>query len=116
MLTEVTTIPSFEDLSSNPQRALVLPVDVVASLLGRCEIVHEALKNALAVKMSPVAATEPIADDRLLTVEEASAMSGLPIKYLYRHSRDLPFAKHISRKMLRFSAVGLKKWMAQKRP
>jgi predicted DNA-binding transcriptional regulator AlpA len=54
--------------------------------------------------------------DRLLTPQEAAALIGQTVNWLYRHSAKLPFARRISRKNLRFSEAGLRRWIAAKKP
>ena len=54
--------------------------------------------------------------EKLLTPAEAAALLGgnveKQISWLYRHSKHLPFTRKLSRKCVRFSESGLKRWMA----
>src|SRR5438874_6958526 len=54
--------------------------------------------------------------DRLLTPEEAASILGQNVRWLYRHAATLPFTRRISRKNLRFSETGLRRWLAAKKP
>src|SRR5436309_2765053 len=54
--------------------------------------------------------------DRLLTPEQAAAILNQKVRWLYRHSSKLPFTRRISRKNLRFSEAGLRRWLAAKKP
>jgi predicted DNA-binding transcriptional regulator AlpA len=54
--------------------------------------------------------------DRLLTAEEAAAILGQSVKWLYRHAAKLPFTRRMSRKNIRFSQRGLRLWLAAKKP
>ena len=54
-------------------------------------------------------------NDVWLTPEKASAILGVNKKWLYRHAKDLSFAKKLSRKALRFNEAGLRRWMATRR-
>jgi predicted DNA-binding transcriptional regulator AlpA len=54
--------------------------------------------------------------DDLLTVSEAAAALRLSPRWLYRHAKTLPFARKLSRKVLRFSRAGIARWLATKRP
>jgi len=54
--------------------------------------------------------------DDLLTVEEAAAALRVSPRWLYRHAKQLPFARKLSPKVLRFSRSGMARWMATKRP
>lgn len=51
----------------------------------------------------------------LLGIEEAAKRLHVSETWLYRHSRDLPFAKKLGRRTLRFDARGLENW-ARSRP
>ncbi len=51
-------------------------------------------------------------DDRLLTPEKAAERLGMSVRWMYRHSNTLPFTRRLSRKALRFSEAGLRKWQS----
>lgn len=53
----------------------------------------------------------PIQADRLLTPEEAAALLGVTVQWLYRHSRDFSFSRKLSRKVLRFHEAGLRRYI-----
>jgi excisionase family DNA binding protein len=53
--------------------------------------------------------------DRLLTPEEAAKLMNVNEAWLYRHAKQLPFAKKLSRKSLRFNEAGLRRWMAARK-
>ena len=50
--------------------------------------------------------------DQLLTPEEAGQLLGVTPRWLYRHAKRLPFTRRLSRKTLRFSEAGLRRWQA----
>src|SRR5262249_48133358 len=54
--------------------------------------------------------------DVLLTPEEAAAMMNVERRWLIRHSRRFPFTRRISRKNLRYSEAGIRRWLATKKP
>jgi excisionase family DNA binding protein len=54
--------------------------------------------------------------DRLLTPEEAAERLGQNVRWLYRHAKELPFTRRISRKNLRFSEASLLRWLAARKP
>lgn len=54
--------------------------------------------------------------DTLLTVEEAGKLMCVSRRWLYRHADKLPFARRISRKNLRFSEAGLRRWIVTRKP
>ncbi len=53
--------------------------------------------------------------DRLLTVDDAAAVLCVTPRWLYRRSKRLPFAQRLSGKVLRFSEIGLQKWLEHRR-
>ena len=50
--------------------------------------------------------------DRLLTPEEAAELLGMSVKWLYRNAPKLPFTRKLGRKSLRFSHIGIQKYLA----
>lgn len=52
----------------------------------------------------------------LLTPEEAAEILGQDVRWLYRHAKELPFTRRISRKNLRFQEAGLRRWIALRKP
>jgi len=53
--------------------------------------------------------------DRLLNPEEAAEILNVDVRWLYRHSKKLPFTRKLSRKALRFSRRGLLRWKEAKK-
>ncbi len=53
-------------------------------------------------------------DGRWLTAVEAAALLRVTPRWLYRHQKKLPFARQLSRKCLRFSEAGLRRWQVKK--
>lgn len=45
--------------------------------------------------------------DRLLTPDEAAALLGVTVRWLYRHAGQFTFTRKLSRKVLRFHGPGL---------
>src|SRR5882724_2990897 len=80
-----------------------LPSADLPRLLGE---IREIEATAVA-RLSTPAVSQP---DELLTVEQAAARLNLSKDYLYRHSRRLPFARRIGRKLL-FSSNGLDSYL-----
>jgi len=39
---------------------------------------------------------------------------GVTIRWLYQHHRAFPFAKKLSRRVLRFDEEGLRRWLAHR--
>jgi predicted DNA-binding transcriptional regulator AlpA len=59
---------------------------------------------------------ERSSEDRMLDVEEAAGMLGVTPRWLYRHGKQLPFTRPISPKIVRYSRIGIQKWLATRRP
>ena len=54
--------------------------------------------------------------DKLLEPKKAAELMGVTPRWQYRHADKLPFTRRISRKHLRFSEAGLRRWLAAKKP
>jgi predicted DNA-binding transcriptional regulator AlpA len=113
----VPTTPSLEAIVAEPAQATALPLAVTAALLARCAVAHGALVARLLTLLAEGAALEERDQEtnRLLTAEEASVMLGVTPRWLYRHARRLPFARRLSRKVLRFSEVGVRRYLETRR-
>jgi hypothetical protein len=55
------------------------------------------------------------AADRWLTAEQAAPLLGVTVRWMYDHAKNLPFAKRLSRKCLRFSESGLVRYRDRQR-
>ena len=53
----------------------------------------------------------PRTKDRLLNVEQAAQLLNTTPQWLYRRSKNLPFTRKLSRKLLRFSEKGIYRWL-----
>ncbi len=53
---------------------------------------------------------------RLLTPTEAAKRLSVSRRWLYRNKHKLPFARRLSRKVLRFDEAGLERWLRQVQP
>ena len=82
--------------------------------------VLERIKSHLWIRMlnsKPKVGQAPVpVADKMLTAQEAALILGTKPNFLYKNSKSLPFARKLSRKCLRFSELGLRKWMASQRP
>ena len=70
------------------------------------EIVRRAVREEIAKAINNAGHA-----DKLLTPEEAAAVLGMSTKWLYRNAPKLPFTRKLGRKTLRFSQVGLQKYL-----
>jgi hypothetical protein len=73
-------------------------------------VVREEIKAALSN-----GAEHPVEKENLLTPEKAAAILAVDKKWLYRHAKQLPFTRKLSRKAMRFNEAGLRRWMASRK-
>lgn len=84
-------------------------------------ILGEGLRSELRELLREVLREEMVANgrgaekDRLLMPKETAQILGESVRWLYRHADRLPFTRRLSRKSLRFSEIGLRRWMAARR-
>lgn len=62
-----------------------------------------------------VADAAPPEPERYLTVEEAAKIYAVPAHYFYRRVKQIPGARRLSRKCLRLSESGLRRFMASRK-
>jgi hypothetical protein len=53
-------------------------------------------------------------EEELLTAEQAAKRLGVTTDWLYRRTGILPFARKLSRRVVRYSAAGLAKYLADR--
>jgi hypothetical protein len=53
--------------------------------------------------------------EQMLMAKEAAALLACSTDYLYRNAKKLPFARRLAPKVLRFSRVGIVKWLETRR-
>lgn len=101
-------------LLADPDRLADLPAEQATAAL----IELAAIQTALAARLhsnpprsAPTGGKQP--EDRLLTPAQAAERLGVTLRWLYRRADKLPFARRLSRKMLRFSEAGLRQYMAE---
>ena len=88
--------------------AMTEPNNALAeALAGVLEaIIHKAVKEALNGHRE---------EDLLLDAEEAAKLMSVSEDWLYRHAKKLPFTRKLGPKMLRFSALGVQKYLATRK-
>jgi predicted DNA-binding transcriptional regulator AlpA len=59
--------------------------------------------------------TDVNGEDRLLDAEEASKLLCVSEDWLYRNAKRLPFTRKLGPKMLRFSLIGIPKYLATRK-
>jgi hypothetical protein len=110
-------IPSLDALAAEPAQAAALPLALTAALLAQCAFVHGALVARLLTLLAegPQSERQGHENDRLLTPGEAAATLGVSLAWLYRHAHHLPFTRRLSRTVLRFSEVGVRRYLETRR-
>ena len=63
-----------------------------------------------------VARTAQENEERWMDAEEAAKVLSVSADWLYRQGKKLPFARKLGSKMLRFSYLGMVKWMETRKP
>jgi len=99
MVAEVsTTKASMSDTAKNP-----------------FDVLLDAFRQVVREEISALK-TEINGQDRLLDAQEAAGLLRVSEDWLYRNAKRLPFARKLAPKMLRFSYVGIVKWLATRKP
>jgi predicted DNA-binding transcriptional regulator AlpA len=96
-------------------RALAEALPVGSAVPVPREWLLELLAGPLAELHAQPALTVLEPEDRLLTVDESAVRLGVTKDWLYHHRKDLPFAVKLGRRVLRFSAVKLERYLEARR-
>ena len=91
---------------SEPDNTTPLLAEALAAILK--PIVEEAVQKA-------INGNGHHDGDHLLDAEEASKVLSVSADWLYRHANKLPFARKLAPKMLRFSYLGIQKYLAARK-
>jgi hypothetical protein len=104
------------DIIDHPEQAQEVPTEAIPPLLAQLAAAQSALAARLLCSRTIEADQQSLQEkDSLLTAEQAAILLNVTPRWLYRHAKRLPFARKLSRKVLRFSEIGLRKWQAIKR-
>jgi predicted DNA-binding transcriptional regulator AlpA len=107
----LAAVPTLDDLAADPARAVDIPPATAAALLARLAGLQPVLlARALAPAGGGYSDGAP-AEDRLLSVKEAAEQLGHSEDWLYRRAAKLPFTVRTGRRDVRFSTVGLARWI-----
>jgi len=104
--------PDLLSLLQQPDRVGEIPEDVIPALLGELEALRVRLLARLLAAHWPPRTSDQSPPDRLLTTQEASELLGVSPRWLSRRASKLPFTRRLSRKAIRFSEAGLRRWLA----
>jgi predicted DNA-binding transcriptional regulator AlpA len=94
-----------EAVMSEPAKSTSFLGDAIRDELAA--IVKDAVADALKAKNG--------VEERLLDIDEAAKIMSVTTDWLYHNRKKLPFTRKLGHKMLRFSYVGLLRWMDSKK-
>jgi hypothetical protein len=97
-----------------PDPALV-PEEHIAPMLIQLAALQSALAARLVADLGSHSQPATQKSEELLTAKEAAKLLNVSVHWMYRHASELPFARRLSRKALRFSTAGLLRWRAGRR-
>ncbi len=115
LLGRLLTNPAEVETLSDDQQVSELLAEVVVRHAQLSTLHLSLLSRLIKVRRQPLQAGATSENDRLLSVDEAAELLKVTPQWLYRHARGLPFSRRLSRKALRFSEAGLRRWAASRR-
>ena len=86
--------------------------NTVPALLG--EALLDAIRQAVRTEIQALGHNGNGHEDRLLDTAEAAKVLSVSEEWLYRNAKKLPFTRKLGHKMLRFSHLGIQKYLAAK--
>lgn len=100
-----------------------IPQDQIPSALSHLAALQASVAGAQVILISRMIASRSNGDgdketiaERWLTADQAAELLKVDRKWLYRRANALPFTRRLSRKKLLFSEIGLRRWMATRKP
>jgi predicted DNA-binding transcriptional regulator AlpA len=101
-------------LVRDPTQLPLVPPGRIPTLIGLVRLLEARLvQSELQPRPSPRSSVSPQEpSDRLLTPQEAAQLLGVTVRWLYRRADKLPFGRRLSRKTLRFSEAGLRRYLS----
>jgi len=111
--------PAIHELLDTPDRVAEIPYAQIPRVLGELEglrvaLLAQLITHSVAATLAAEPAEKSQATGRLLKPAEAAALLNVTPRWLYQHRRSLPFARKLSRRALRFSEEGLRRWLAHR--
>lgn len=97
-------------LAALEEAAGQIPSGKIPTLLGELERLRTCLWARM-VTPSADGKSQTLAEDSLLTVQEAAERLGVSPDYLYRHARKFPFTVRLGPRQLRFSSGGIDRYI-----
>ena len=106
---------TLDALAADPARAVDLPIHIVAGLLAGIAAVQAALAARILVLAAESAQTDSSrTEDTLLTANQAASRLAVSPDWVYRRASRLPFTVRLDRGALRFSTLGIERYLRQR--
>ncbi len=67
--------------------------------------------RVVALSRPPAEIVPSVRPDRLLKAEELAERLAVPLDWVYRHQRQLPFRVRVGSRLVRFSESGFQRWV-----
>ena len=87
----------------------------MSDTLGTVELALEGLLRRIIREEIRTLKADLNEEDRLLEAAEAAACLSVSEDWVYRHAKKLPFTRKLGPKMLRFSSLGIRKYLATRK-
>jgi hypothetical protein len=110
-------VPTLDGVHRDPTILAGLPLAVLVELERQAAHVGVDVRAVIARHLARThEAPNPSCEDDLLSLEDAARRLGVAVPWLRRRAKTLPFTRKLSHKIVRFSARGLDRWQATRRP
>ena len=109
------SVPTLAELLAEPNKVRDIPLEAVPALRAELARLDSMLITRLFASVLSHNDNGP-QNDRLLTADEAAQKLAVSKDYLYRKSRKgrLPFAVRVGKSSVRFSEVGIERYIRSK--
>ncbi len=107
-------LPGLAEVLADPTALDRLPSDALIGLRQRARHLIVDLDAAIArhAMLTRQPRQQQAEQDRLLTPKEAAALYGVKARWLLDHAEEIPGARRLSRKVIRFSERALRRHLA----
>lgn len=104
------------DLLNAPGRAMELGPAEAVILLAQVGALEAVLRARLVAAAQNGGRPDGAGPDEMLTAELAARRTGMSRRLLYKRAKagELPFARRVSARSVRFSARGIERWLARR--
>lgn len=99
------------EIAADPDRLDHVPDDELPDVLAALRELEARVWLRLRQPSAPNGVSTAPEGDKLLKVDEAADILGVEPRWLYDRSDDLPFARKLAPRTLRFSERGLYRWL-----